>query len=91
VPPEQRLRIGSKPGFGRLEVGDGLSTPDHGEMLASVLDRIEEVGEVSGCFGRTYLRHAIRLSDVANGGFVGVGLVYPPTYWRAPYVFRSKR
>lgn len=33
-------------------------------MLASVLDRVEDVSEVPGCFGRTYLGHTIRLSDV---------------------------
>lgn len=60
---QQGLRIGAQPGSGRLEVGDGLSAPYDGEMLASVLYRVEDVGEVPGCVGRTYLRHRIRLSD----------------------------
>jgi hypothetical protein len=64
VTPEQGLRIGSEPWSGRLEVGDGLAAPDDGEVLASVLDCVENVSEVSGCFGGTYLRHKIRLSDV---------------------------
>ena len=64
---QQGFRIGPQPGSGRLEVGDGLSAPDDGEVLASVLDRVEDVGEVSGCFGRTHFWHEIRLSDSLSG------------------------
>lgn len=61
--PQQGFHIGSQPASGRLEVSDGLSAPDDREVLASMLDRVEDVGEVPGGVGRTYLRHRIRLSD----------------------------
>jgi len=60
---QQGLRIGAEPRSGRLKVGDGLSATDDGEMLAPMLDRVEDVGEVPGSVGRTYFRHKIRLSD----------------------------
>lgn len=64
---QQGFGIGTQPGSGWLEVGDGLSAPDDGEVLASVRDRVEDVGEVPGCVGRTYLGHEIRLSDTPPG------------------------
>jgi hypothetical protein len=35
-------------------------------VLAAMLYRIEDVGEVPGCFGGTNLWHGIRLSDIAD-------------------------
>ena len=83
MPPEQRLRIGAQPRSGRLEAGNRLSPPHDGEVLASVLDRVEDVGEVSGCFGRAHLGHEIRLSDMPTD----VAEIGPPTGLRV----RSRR
>lgn len=69
---EQGLRIGPQAGLGRLEVRDRTATPDDGEVLAAVLDRVEDVSEVPGGFSRTHFRHNIRLSDVATTASVPV-------------------
>jgi len=47
----------------RVELGDHLASADNREVLASVLDRVEDVGEVSGGVGSAHFRHEIRLSD----------------------------
>lgn len=61
--PQQRFRVGSQPRPCRFEVGDRLPASKNGEMLAPMLDCIQEIREIAGCFGRAYLRHNIRLSD----------------------------
>lgn len=51
------------PGLAGSRWAMGLPRRTIGEVLTWVLDRVEDVGEVPGCFGRTYLGHEIRLSD----------------------------
>jgi hypothetical protein len=67
VTAEQGLDIGAPTGADRVELGDDLAPADDSKALASVLDRVEEVGEVPRGVGRAHLRHAIRLSDRAPG------------------------
>lgn len=47
----------------RLDAGDRLAAPDDGELLATVLDGIEDGRKASCGFGCAHLRHEIRLSD----------------------------
>ena len=47
----------------RIELGHDPAPAHDREVLASVLYRIEDVGEVPCCLGRTHFRHGIRLSD----------------------------
>jgi hypothetical protein len=44
----------------RLERRNGLPAPDDREALAPMLDRVEQVREVAGSFGRADVGHAIR-------------------------------
>ena len=48
-----------------VEVGNRLASADDREVLASVLNRVKNVGEVAGRLGGAYFRHKIRLSDQA--------------------------
>ena len=56
--PQQSLRIGAQPRLGRFEVGNRLPAPHDGEVLTPVLDSVEEVREVAGCFSGAHVRHA---------------------------------
>lgn len=47
----------------RVELRDHLASADDRVVLTSVLDRVEEVGEVSGGVDGAHLGHRIRLSD----------------------------
>jgi integrase/recombinase XerD len=48
----------------RIQLGHDFASAHDREVLAPVLDGIEDVGEVPCCVGRTHLRHRIRLSDI---------------------------
>lgn len=64
--PQHPLDVGSLPGADRIEVSDHLPPTDDGEMLAAMLDGVEQIGEVACCIRGTDLRHAIRLSDLGR-------------------------
>ena len=68
---QQCLDVDAQTAVHRFEVRDGLASPHDREVLASMLDGVEEIGKVPGCVGRGYLRHAIRLSDTARIGTYG--------------------
>ena len=55
---KQGLRISPEPGLRRFEVSDGLPAADDGEVRTPVLDGVQQVCEVAGCFGSAHLRHA---------------------------------
>jgi hypothetical protein len=63
MPSEQRLGVGAAPATGWFEVRDRLAPTHDREMLAVVLDRVEEICEVAGGVGRGHIGHEIRLSD----------------------------
>src|SRR5690606_18100706 len=65
--PHQGLGLASPAARGRREVSDGLAATDDRELLAPVLHRVEEVGEVACCVRGGHIRHCIRSSDVAVG------------------------
>src|SRR5690606_2650007 len=44
----------------RLELSDGPAAAHDREVLAAVLHRIEEIGEVAGRLGGAHVRHEIR-------------------------------
>lgn len=60
---QQSLNLGASAGVYRIDLGHDLASADDREVFSSVLDRIEDVGEVSGSVGGAHLRHGIRLSD----------------------------
>ncbi len=60
---EQGPHVRAPPQTDRLEVSDDLASPDDGEVLPTVLDGIEEIGEVAGCVSGADFWHVIRLSD----------------------------
>ncbi len=57
---EEGPHLGAPPPTDRLEVSDDLASPDDGEVLPTVLDGVEEIGEVAGCVSGADLWH-IRL------------------------------
>ena len=60
---QERLDLGALACFHGVELGYDLAATHDPEVLAAVLDGVEEVGEVPGCVGSAHLRHEIRLSD----------------------------
>jgi hypothetical protein len=60
---EEGPHIGAPAQSDRLEVSNDLASPDDGEVLPTVLDGVEEIGEVAGCVSGADLGHEIRLSD----------------------------
>ena len=60
---QQCLDVGAETIVHRREMSDGLTSADDGEMLAPVLDRVEEVSEVPSGVGGGDIRHVIRLSE----------------------------
>ncbi len=59
---EEGPHLGAPPPTDRLEVSNDLASPDDGEVLPTVLDGVEEIGEVAGCVRGADLWHEIRLS-----------------------------
>lgn len=45
-------------------MGDRLASPHDREVLAPVLDRVEEISKVPSRIRRRHIRHDIRLSDM---------------------------
>lgn len=62
---QQGLDFGAPARVHGIELSNHLPPAHDREVLASMLDCVEDVGEVSGRVGRAYLGHAIRLSDSA--------------------------
>lgn len=52
VPPEHGLDLAAGPVAGGSELGNWPSLPDDPEVLASMLDGVEKIGELPGGFGR---------------------------------------
>jgi hypothetical protein len=64
---QERLDLGSPARLHGVELGHDLAAAHDREVLAAVLDGVEEAGEVPGRVGGAHLRHAIRLSDWTAG------------------------
>jgi len=64
---QHRLHVFPKASIHGLEMCDRLSSPDDREVLAAMLDGVEEIREVPSCVRSRYIRHIIRLSDIARG------------------------
>lgn len=60
---EHGLDVDASAIIGWLEMCHDLALPDDRKALVTVLDRIEQVGEVAGCINRAYFGHVIRLCD----------------------------
>jgi len=57
VSTKDRLDIGSTTLADRLQAGDRFAPPHYRELLTSMLDSIEQVGEAPGCVGCRDLTH----------------------------------
>ncbi len=74
VSTQQCFDVRAKTVVHRLELGDGFPSADDGEVLAAMLDRVEEIGEVPSGVRSSDIRHVnqiIRVSRVI-GDFVGL-------------------
>ncbi|MDQ1358896.1 MAG: hypothetical protein QOG44_3269 [Acidimicrobiaceae bacterium] len=54
------LDVTARASADRVEPGDDFAPPYDRESLASMLNSVEDVGEVPGCIGRADLSHEIR-------------------------------
>lgn len=63
VAAQERFDLNSLPRPDGVELGDDPAAAHDREVLAAVLDGIEQIGEVAGGVGGTHLTHEIRLSD----------------------------
>ena len=82
VAAQERFDLDSLTRLGGVELGDDLAAAHDREVLAAVLDGIEQVGEVAGGVGGTDLRHEIRLSDPTDQNVGGADA--SPTRGRPP-------
>lgn len=60
---QERLDLSALACLHGVELGHDLAAAHDPEVLAAVLDGVEEVGEVPGRVGSAHFRHQIRLSD----------------------------
>ncbi len=67
---EEGPHLGAPAQTDRLEVSNDLASPDDGEVLPTVLDGVEEIGEVAGCVSGADLWHEIsdhEIDDCVTG------------------------
>ncbi len=65
--PQDGLDVCASTAAHGFEVRHRTASSHDGESLASMFDRIEQIGEVACRIGRGYLGHTIRLSDRGLG------------------------